>query len=114
MKFSVKIVKKKRPRISDKVYKLVHLYYYDRRLSNSYSIDFKILGKKRINFLSLIKGNRNIELNYNPYYVPGSFEIDLPKDLVLRKLRRYIRSGHIILEKLFVLIREQEKEEDRT
>ena len=112
MKFSVKIIKKKRPRVSDKVYKLVHLYYYDRRLSNSYSIDFKIFGKKRIKFLSLIKGNRNIELNYNPYYVPGSFKtIDLPKDLVLSKLKRHIRSGHLVLEKLLVLIEEQEKED---
>lgn len=114
MKFSVKIIKKKRPRISDKVYKLVHLYYYDRKLSNSYSIDFKILGKKRIKFMNLLRGNIPIELNFNPYYVGGSYDIDLPKDLVLRKLRRYIRSGHIILEKLLVLIEEQEKEEDRT
>ena len=60
-----------------------------------------------------MRSNIPIELNFNPYYIEGSYDIDLPKDLVLRKLRRFIRSGHIILEKLLVLIREQEKE-DRT
>ena len=113
MKFSVKIIKRKRPRVSDKVYKLIHLYYYDQTLGNSYSIDFKILGKKKIKYISLMRSNIPIELNFNPYYIEGSYDIDLPKDLVLRKLRRFIRSGHIILEKLLVLIREQEKE-DRT